>query len=92
MKNEAAQKNEIDCAITVAHAAPAIPQWKTKINNTSKIVFVIAPISIVYIAKCGKLLARMKLFNVMFVIMKIEPSEMMLRYVLAYGMIVAVQF
>ena len=90
MKKEEAHKKEVAWAITVAAAAPTIPHLKPKINKASKIVFVTAPISIVHMANRGKLQARIKLFSVMFVIMKTEPRQIMLKYVFAYGMIVGV--
>lgn len=50
------------CPIMVASAAPVMPQWKTKMNKGSSMMFIIAPASIESIAHAGLPSARIAEF------------------------------
>ena len=73
------------CPITVAQAAPAIPQSQTKIKMGSRMVLIIAPTTMQTIEYFGFPSARIKLL-IPFVTMRNGiPINVMLAYCFAYG-------
>ena len=72
------------CPITVAQAAPAIPQSQTKIKMGSRMVLIIAPTTMQTIEYFGFPSARIKLL-IPFVTMRNGiPINVMLAYCFAY--------
>ena len=66
---------ETTCPIMVAHAAPAIPISKVKINNGSKIVLIIAPANVQIMEYFGLPSALIRLLPPVVTIRKGNPKD-----------------
>ncbi len=84
-KSHMAMQPETACPITVAKAAPAIPQWKTNTNRASKTVLTTAPARLQSMVYFGLPSARIRCPPPVAKIKKGKPKETIRVYVFAYG-------
>ena len=77
--------NDAVCPITVARAAPVIPHLNTKIKSGSRMIFVIAPVSIESMAYVGLPSALIVEFRVLQMMNTGIMARTTFRYSIAYG-------
>lgn len=73
-----AARKEKNCPMMVAHAAPATPRSKVKMNSGSRIVLMMAPISVQVMEYLGLPSARISLLMPVVMIWKGMPRAMIL--------------
>ena len=73
--------------MTVARAAPDIPQWKPKIKTGSRMIFMMAPDSMEAIDQAGLPSARITEFIMFISILTGKNTRMILKYSIAIPMV-----